>query len=171
MAFRKSGKGIRLADLAPKLRAEMAHQLKAQKKSLPKALRRKKSELPIVLGPADWSFKISGQILGGKNNIIITRSGKRIPSATWAAWRDKAVAEVRAQLPKDWEAITVPVNVQLDYVAGDRLRRDMPAPIDSVWHVLEKAGVVADDTLLWVARSSRRYCVEEAGVVIKKLNE
>lgn len=29
--------------------------------------------------------------------------------------------------------------------------------IDAAWHVLEKAGVVADDTLLWVAASTRSY--------------
>jgi len=33
----------------------------------------------------------------------------------------------------------------------------MPAVIDAIFHVLEKAGVVADDALLWVAISTRTY--------------
>lgn len=102
-------------------------------------------------------LEIKGQIMGGKNNIIITRSGLRFPKPAWAAWRDAAVMEVKRQLPAGFRPLTEPVNVRLDYVAGDKRRRDMPAIIDSIWHVLEKAGVVADDTLLWIAEASRDF--------------
>ena len=100
---------------------------------------------------------IHGQILGGKNNIIVTRSGRRFPKASWASWRDDAVRQVQAQLPKGFTCFIENVNVRLAYVSGDRRRRDCPAVIDSVWHVLEKANVVVDDTLLWPTESSRSY--------------
>ena len=100
---------------------------------------------------------ICGQIIGGKNNIIITRSGRRFPKANWAAWRDDAVAGIREQLKPSFQTITEPVNVRLTYFAGDRRRRDMPAVIDAIWHVLEKSGVVKDDFLLWVKESTRNY--------------
>lgn len=109
------------------------------------------------------SITIRGQVKGGKNNIGITRNGRRFPKASWAKWRDDAARQVKAQW-NDWNyggfkriPFTIPLNVRLDYFAGDKRRRDMPAIIDAVWHVLEKAGVVADDTLLWAVFSTRDY--------------
>lgn len=105
----------------------------------------------------DLVIVISGQITGGKNNMIVTRSGRHFPKASWAKWRDDAVRSVKFQLPKSFKTITDPVNVRLTYVSGDNRRRDQPAILDAIWHVLEKAGVVSDDTLLWVSESSRGY--------------
>jgi hypothetical protein len=116
---------------------------------------------------------IIGQIRGGKNNITVTRTGKRFPNKVWANWRDKAVSQVLEQLPDGFPHQTYgvqqfiePVNISLDYVAGDKRRRDMPAIIDSIFHVLEKAGVVSDDTLLWVSESSRSYDKQNPRAVI-----
>lgn len=103
------------------------------------------------------SITITGQIRGGKNNMIVTRNGKHIPKQEWASWRDGRVQEVLSQLPENWEPINTPTNVQIDYISGDLRRRDFPAICDSVWHILEKAGFVSDDTLLWPARSTKGY--------------
>ena len=100
---------------------------------------------------------IAGQILGGKNNINMTRTGHRYPNKAWATWRDDAVSQVRCQLPAGFKPFDQPVNMRLAYHAGDRRRRDMPAILDSIFHVLERAVVVADDTLIWVTSSSRDY--------------
>ena len=100
---------------------------------------------------------ISGQIRGGKNNMIVTRSGLHFPKPEWAKWRDEAVAQIKRQLPPCFKPMDVQINMRFRYVAGDHRRRDMPAIIDSIFHVLEKAGVVVDDTLLWVCESSREY--------------
>ena len=107
--------------------------------------------------PGTLSITIRGKIRGGKNNIIITRTGRRFPNPEWAKWRDAAVIAVKKQLPDSFKMICEPVNVRLDYFAGDKRRRDMPAIIDAIFHVLEKAGVVEDDTLLWVSKSTRSY--------------
>ena len=103
------------------------------------------------------SLILPGQVRGGKNNMIVTRTGMRFPKPEWAKWRDAMVAEVRSQLPAGWKPIDVPCVVKLAYIAGDKRRRDQPAIIDAVWHVLEKAGVVRDDTLLWAKESTRGY--------------
>lgn len=101
---------------------------------------------------------ITGQVMGGKNNVGITRTGKRYPKPSWARWRDAKVIEVKQQLPKDgWSAIDGPCTVSFGYCFGDKRRRDYPAIVDAVWHVLEKAGVVTDDTHLWPAYSDRNY--------------
>ena len=100
---------------------------------------------------------IKGQIRGGKNNMIVTRTGMHFPKPEWAKWRDAAVQQVRAQLPHCYKPCGGPVLMQLNYIAGDHRRRDMPAILDSIFHVLEKAGVVVDDAQLWVNESSRSY--------------
>jgi Holliday junction resolvase RusA-like endonuclease len=108
--------------------------------------------------PRPICLLIYGQIMGGKNNVCITRTGKRYPNAQWADWRDAAVACIRLQKADiGLETITTPVNMRLEYVSEDHRRRDMPAIVDSIFHVLEKAGVVADDTLLWITESTRSY--------------
>ena len=116
------------------------------------------------------TITLQGQVRGGKNNMIVTRSGHRFPKKSWAVWRDAAVAEVRKQLPAGWAPIDFPVRVELAYVAGDRRRRDFPAICDAVWHVLEKAGVVADDTLLWPSASTRDYSKESPGITVTIIN-
>ena len=87
----------------------------------------------------------------------VTKAGRHYAREPFKIWRNAAVAEIRRQMPSQWIPIAEPCNVRLIYVAGDRRRRDMPAVIDAIWHVLEKAGVVADDTLLWIAHSTREY--------------
>lgn len=116
------------------------------------------------------TIRITGQIRGGKNNIIVCRNGRRIPKPEWVKWRDAAVLEVRSQL-RSFKTITEPVNISLDYTAEDKRRRDMPAILDSIMHVLEKAGFVSDDTLIWVTRSSRSYSKYTAGAIITIIQE
>jgi Holliday junction resolvase RusA-like endonuclease len=117
-----------------------------------------KAGIATIMGttPA-LTLTIAGQIRGGKNAVQITRTGRRYPGACFARWKADAVAQLLKQLPRGWQAIAKPVNVRLEYFAGDRRRRDQPAVIDAIWHALEKAGVVTDDTHLWITESSRGY--------------
>lgn len=118
---------------------------------------------------AGLSITILGQIKGGKNNMIITRSGRRFPKKSWEMWRNWAVASVLTQIPAGFKPYDHPVNARLTYIAGDKRRRDMPAIIDSVFHVLEKAGVVTDDTHIWFTESSRSYDKSNPRAVIEFL--
>jgi Holliday junction resolvase RusA-like endonuclease len=102
------------------------------------------------------TYIITGQIRGGKNNITVTRAGRRFPNAQWAKWRDVAVLEVLHQRGL-LAMIEEPTSIRLDYFAGDHRRRDMPAIVDAIFHVLEKAGAVKDDTLLWITESTRNF--------------
>jgi len=111
-------------------------------------------------------LRLKGQVRGGKNNMGRTKTGKSYPKKLFADWRAEAIRQIRAQLPSGWTPIALPCNVRLDYVAEDRRRHDMPAVLDAIWHALERAGVVADDTLLWVTQSSRSYDKAEPGVTI-----
>jgi len=73
---------------------------------------------------------------------------------------------VKQHIPRGFTPFSSPVNVRLDYFAGDKRRRDMPAIVDAIFHVLEKAGVVTDDWHLWVAESSRGFDKENPRAVI-----
>ena len=44
--------------------------------------------------------------------------------------------------------LSVPVTASIDYFPGDRRKRDVPALMDGLWHVLEKANVVVDDSVI-----------------------
>ena len=115
-------------------------------------------------------LRLKGQVRGGKNNMGRTKTGKSYPKKLFADWRAEAIRQIRAQLPSGWTPIAVPVNVRIDYVAEDRRRRDFPAICDALWHALERAGVVKDDTLLWPAHSSRSYDKAATGVTITFLD-
>lgn len=98
----------------------------------------------------DFELTVSGQCPSGKNAVIVTRAGHRFPSARFVAWRQAALNEVLPQM-KNIEAklpLTAPVNVSIEYIAKDRIRRDKPGIEDALWHLLEKVGVVSDDTFL-----------------------
>ena len=109
-------------------------------------------------------LRLTGQVRGGKNNMGRTKTGKSYPKKLFADWRAEAIRQIRTQF--HGEPIAVPVNVRIDYVAEDRRRRDFPAICDALWHALERAGVVKDDTLLWPAQSSRSYDKAAPGVTI-----
>ena len=100
----------------------------------------------------------------------VTRTGRHYAKPTFKRWRDDAVRQIQNQIPVGFRQIFEPCKVRLDYVAGDKRRRDMPAVLDAVWHVLEKAGMVKDDTLLWAVQSSRSYDKAAPGVTITFLD-
>ncbi len=120
--------------------------------------KKKVTETPVESKEhGSYFFIIEGQIRGGKNNMIVTRSGLHFPKKEWAKWRDEKVSTLKSQLPLNWSPISIPCDMHLSYLAGDKRRRDNPAIVDAIFHVLEKAGVVTDDTLVWPVASSRGY--------------
>jgi len=170
-------KFLHLNDLDPRLRARIQQQLArddaqaaaihGRSVTVPSRTVNEKTGRITFSGPRkELRLVIIGQIRGGKNAVKITRKGKRYPDAKWAKWRDAAVRQIVAQLPADHQTITTPISVRLEYVAEDHRRRDQPAVLDAIFHVMERAGVVADDTLIWVTESSRRYDKENPMAVL-----
>ena len=128
---------------------------------------------PVATRAADGPrlvLRLTGQVRGGKNNLGRTKTGKSYPKKLFADWRAEAIRQIHAQMPSGWTPIALPCNVRLDYVAEDRQRRDMPAVLDAIFHCMERAGVVKDDTLLWVTQSSRSYDKAAPGVTITFLD-
>lgn len=103
-----------------------------------------------------WFFSISGQCPSGKNSVIVTRTGQRFPSKRFKEWRDKALAELALQ-KKPAMPIDKPVHVDVYYSTADNRRRDMPGLLDALWHVLERANIVTDDTFLGGAGTINKF--------------
>lgn len=91
------------------------------------------------------SFTINGQLRGGKNAILTTRTGHRYPNPSWAKTRDEVLKQIMSQRKNP--PITQRSKITINYWPGDKRRRDVPGMMDFVFHVLEKAGVVKDDAL------------------------
>ena len=153
------------------MRREDAGKVKPEPVNLNKWAAESNAAMDAFYGKPTLHIVIRGIIRGGKNNIIITRTGRRFPRPEWAKWRDDAVQQVKTQLPANWVPIQAHTGVILNYYAGDEKRRDMPAIIDAIWHVLEAAGVTTDDFYLWAEQSRRTVDRQNprAEIIIKQL--
>jgi len=89
---------------------------------------------------------IKGQLRSGKNNMIVTRSGHHVPKPKWAAWRNEVLAQIFQQ--RTHGPIDKKSSIWVRYFAGDRRRRDVPGMLDALYHCLERAKIVKDDSLL-----------------------
>ena len=87
------------------------------------------------------NFTLLGKMKSGKNHVQITRTGQRYPKKEFVAWRTDMLNQI------DWHKspITGRVSLNVDYVPGDALRRDVPGILDALLHLLEKAGILEDD--------------------------
>jgi len=113
---------------------------------------------------------LKGQVRGGKNNIKITRTGRRYPDPNFVRWSVDATHQVYKQLGPahtrepintfNWDWIFC-------YTPEDHRRRDVPAVLDAVFHVLEAAGVVADDRYISTLHfTTNPPDKEKAGMII-----
>ena len=91
------------------------------------------------------TFRLSGQIPSGENAVKITRTGMRYPDKRFKAWRDYALRQCGGMTAKPHDQ---PVALIVDYVPADYRRRDLPGMLDALCHLLEKAGILADDCLV-----------------------
>ena len=92
------------------------------------------------------TFKLNGSIPSGKNAVMVTRTGQRYPQKRFKAWRDYALTQCGGLTGKPYEK---PVAMVVDYVPADFRRRDLPGMADALCHLLEKAGILKDDCLVY----------------------
>ena len=111
---------------------------------------------------------LTGQVRGGKNHVGITRTGIRYPMKNFRLWRDDAVRQIKEQTRGlKRPCITRLCTAYILYTPVDRRKRDLPAVMDGIWHVLERAGIVADDALITGCRwDTGEPSKAGAGVVI-----
>jgi Holliday junction resolvase RusA-like endonuclease len=93
---------------------------------------------------------LKGQCPSGKNAVVVTRTGHRFPAKRFKEWREDALLQLKPQLTKwkDCLPFNRPISIQVYYTTKDLRRRDVPGILDAIWHLLEKANIVTDDTFL-----------------------
>lgn len=94
------------------------------------------------------TFTLTGQCMSGKNGMQVTRTGKHYPKPAWAKWRDEMVRQISYNARQGHRFIDCPMKVHVVFRHGDRRRRDVAGMIDALCHILERAGVVKDDSLI-----------------------
>lgn len=77
----------------------------------------------------------------------ITRTGLHYPNPAFSKWRSDMARQITAQLATI-TALTVPVKAGIEYWPGDLRRRDVPAILDALWHLLEFCRILKDDALI-----------------------
>lgn len=123
------------------------------------------------------TFHLTGQTLSGKNHMQIARNGTHYPLPRWAAWRDEHVLAVRhsasRQVPVGSGSKPFPLTgllkATVSLTHADKRKRDVPGMLDALCHVLERAGVVKDDSLIvqWDVSTNLPPCKALAGCTIK----
>lgn len=113
-----------------------------------------------------YKLFLPGITKSGKNGIQINpKTFAHYPKKSFVDWRNamsKAIALQKDTLPA--APITEEVHVSIWYSKGDNVRRDMPGIMDAIWHVLERSGILADDTQVKTLTWHKAPETEPAGV-------
>lgn len=80
--------------------------------------------------------------------MMITRRGLHYPAPQFVAWRNKAVGELLKQRPGQFQISRNDYFWTFEYIPEDNRRRDIPAILDAIFHVLEKTEIVLDDCII-----------------------
>lgn len=93
--------------------------------------------------------------------MIVLRNGMHIPKPEWKKWRDGVVI----QIEKQWKLpmFVCPMVLEVNYRAGDKRRRDVTAVLDSIFHCLEKARIISDDSLIHDVKFATFYDKQNPG--------
>ena len=95
------------------------------------------------------TLHLKGQVRGGKNNMCITRAGIHYPNPKFVIWRNEMFRQIKEQFPLGISTINSRLlKWSFEYTPEDNRRRDVPAILDAVFHVLERAFIVKDDCLI-----------------------
>ena len=123
-------------------------------------------------------FHLNGQVCSGKNNMRVGRNGRHYPTKRWAAWRDIQLMAIKLSVHRLGKfeqghqrlpPITTPCSAKVVFTHADKRRRDVPGMLDALCHVLERAGVVKDDSLIvdWDIHTVPESNKAKAGVEIR----
>jgi hypothetical protein len=102
-----------------------------------------------------YVFTIKGQVCGGKNNIGITKTGKRFPNKKFVEYRKDALVQLHKQLVAPENAGYKTLGDKrakwlFSYTPVDNRRRDATAILDGLFHIFEHTSppMVMDDKLI-----------------------
>lgn len=88
---------------------------------------------------------LTGQIPSGKNQVLMTRDGRKYPNARFKAWREEAARQLRGQRLRR-TPYQHRLKIEVSYTPGDKRKRDVSGILDALFHLLERVGLVKDDS-------------------------
>lgn len=97
------------------------------------------------------SFQVEAPIPAKKNNRVVLKDGRNIPSEAYRRWHSAHIRKLEA-LRKRHGAFGCPVSISVGVAFGDRRRRDLDNELTSVLDLVKDSGLVADDDWTHVAR-------------------
>ncbi len=99
------------------------------------------------------------------NRYIRRRGGKVFKPPRVKNWEVRALWEIKQQYRG--KPIEDKVSVDITLTLPNRRKRDIDNMLKSLWDVLEKAGVIKNDNLIYEVRTVKRIVKGEQGVEIK----
>ena len=91
-----------------------------------------------------YTYKILGETPSKKNSRITLKNGMNIPSKCYRNWHKDAELQIKKQAIPE-KPIDSPVVVYLEFVHGDRRRRDSDNGTSSIMDLLQDCKVISDD--------------------------
>lgn len=99
------------------------------------------------------------------NRYIRRKGGKVFKPPRVKNWEVRALWEIRQQYSGD--PIDREVSVDITLILPNRRKRDIDNMLKSLWDVLEKAGVLKNDNLIYEVRTVKKIEKGNQGVIIK----
>ncbi len=105
------------------------------------------------------------------NRYIRRKGGKVFKPPRVVNWEARAIWELREQY--NGEPIDYEISVDIVLILPNRRKRDIDNMLKSLWDVMEKAGVIKNDNLIYEVRTVKKIEKGKEGVYIriKKFDE
>jgi len=85
-------------------------------------------------------------MVSGKNQVGITRTGRRYPNARFVEFRKQVARQILNHNQLNFSLQKVKsLRCDIKYWPNDKRTRDLPGMTDAIYHCLEQAGVIASD--------------------------
>lgn len=105
------------------------------------------------------------------NRYIRRKGGKVFKPPRVVNWEARAIWELREQY--NGEPIDYEISVDIVLILPNRRKRDIDNMLKSLWDVMEKAGIIKNDNLIYEVRTVKKIEKGKEGVYIriKRFNE
>ena len=110
-------------------------------------------------------LKLSQVPVPKSNRYIRRKGGKVFKPPRVKNWEVRALWELRQQYSA--KPIDREISVDITLILPNRRKRDIDNMLKSLWDVLEKAGVIKNDNLIYEIRTVKRIEKGKEGVIIK----
>ncbi len=106
-----------------------------------------------------------GNVPSKKNQRINTRSGRSFPSKAYTEWHHDALMQIKEMGHLSSWAEGYPVSLELQFIFGDKRKKDIDNRVSSIQDLLVDAGILEDDDYQHV------NCIIATAVYSKGINE